>query len=547
MINFLFLFIYFDNEQIQINFVLIVILNKTWRKMKRAIFMILLLALCGSCGSRESSATIKRSNLAGQWYSADRTELSHSIDRLLARPAPMTQRRDPLVLVLPHAGYVYSGGVAAAGYQTLGAAGKPAVAADLVVILGPSHYSAFSGCALIDADYYETPLGRVRLESGIAERLGKNPLFRSNPSVFEREHSIEIHLPFLQRIFGSAIERDISVLPVLVGGLHGGDAARAAGAIAAEVAGKHPLFIISSDFTHYGPRFGYMPFKNETASGTAQKVKKLDEGAIELILKRDIAGFSSYVERTGTTICGRNPLAIAMALPIEGPGAEIIAYDTSGAITGDYENSVSYASIIFYGRLAGSAGASAPDTFALTEQDRLFLLRAARDNIRSWLDKKRGIRFFPTDVPESCLEKRGVFVTLKKQGALRGCIGYIIGTMPLIQGVLDASYNAAFRDPRFGPLAREELKEVAIEISVLTAPVPVRSAEEIQTGRDGLIVERGRYRGLLLPQVAVEQGWGRERFLDETCRKAGLPAGAWKDGTTAVSRFQAIVFGEKTK
>ncbi|MBN1497359.1 MAG: AmmeMemoRadiSam system protein B [Spirochaetes bacterium] len=515
--------------------------------MKRAIFMIMLLALCGSCGSRESSATIKRSNLAGQWYSADRTELSRSIDRLLARPAAVFQRRDPLILVLPHAGYAYSGGIAAAGYRALGTVGKPAVTTDLVVILGPSHYSAFSGCALIDADYYETPLGRVRLERGVAERLGKNALFRHNPSMYEREHSIEIHLPFLQRIFGSAIERDISVLPVLVGELDDREAARAAGAIAAAVAGKHPLFIISSDFTHYGPRFGYMPFKNETASGTAQKLKKVDRDAIEFILKRDIAGFSSYVERTGITICGRNPIKIAMALPIEGPGAEIIAYDTSGAITGDYENSVSYASIIFYGRLAGSAGAAAPDTFALAEQDRLFLLRAARDNIRSWLEKKRGIRFFPTDVPKTCLEKRGVFVTLKKKGALRGCIGYIVGTMPLIQGVLDASYNAAFRDPRFGPLGRDELKEIAIEISVLTAPVPVRSVKEIQTGRDGLIVERGRYRGLLLPQVAVEQGWGPERFLDETCLKAGLPAGAWKDGITTVSRFQAIVFGEEAK
>ncbi len=514
--------------------------------MKKLIFLIAILALCASCASPESSAKVKKSNLAGQWYPADRAELARQVDGLLARPVSgSVPRRDQLLLILPHAGYMYSGGVAAAGYRAIGGAGKPAVAPGLVVIIGPSHSRAFSGCALLDADRYETPLGRVRMETGAAERLVANSLFSINPAAFEREHSIEIHLPFLQRIFGRALEKEIRVLPVLVGELDDGGAARAAAAITAAVAGEKTLFIVSSDFTHYGPNFGYLPFKHDSAQGSRVRLKNLDDGAVERIMKRDLAGFSAYLERTGATICGKNPIKIAMSLPIDGFRSEKVAYDTSGNITGSYDNSVSYAAIIFTGRLAGAATAAPAGSVDLSGSDKRFLLKAARDNIQSWLVKKRGIRFFPDRVPEACLEKRGVFVTLKKRGELRGCIGYIAGIKPIIQGVLDNSYNAAFKDPRFGPVTAGEMKDIAIEISVLTEPSPVRSVEEVRTGRDGLIVERGPYRGLLLPQVAVEQGWDRERFLDEACRKAGLPAGAWKDGVTMVFRFQANVFGEK--
>jgi MEMO1 family protein len=515
--------------------------------MKRFILMIAILALCASCASRESSAKVKKSNLAGRWYPAEQVELARQIDSFLKGTLTGHDGRNPLVMVLPHAGYAYSGPVAGAGYRILGTSGKPAVAPGLIVIIGPSHYSAFGGCSLIDAEYFETPLGRVKIDTGAADRLLESGLFRRNPSAFEQEHSIEIHLPFLQRIFRNALEKDLPVLPILAGEMDDAGATRAAGSIAAAVSGMRPLFIISSDFTHYGPNFGYEPFKNTGSNSSKIKLKGLDDGAVEFIVKKDLAGFSGYAEKTGITICGRNPIKIALALPVDDFRAERVAYDTSGNITGSYANSVSYEAILFSGRLKGAAPAVGTDAFPLTDGEKQYLLRAARDNIRSWFDKKRGIRFFPTDVPKNCLEKRGVFVTLKKHGELRGCIGYLTGLKPLVQAVLDNSYNAAFKDPRFEPLAADELKDITIEISVLTEPAPVRSADEIRTGRDGLIVERGPYRGLLLPQVAEEQGWDRNRFLDETCRKAGLPAGSWKDGETKIYRFQAIVFGEGLK
>jgi AmmeMemoRadiSam system protein A len=284
-----------------------------------------------------------------------------------------------------------------------------------------------------------------------------------------------------------------------------------------------------------------MPLKNNTSISAG--LKELDSGAIDFILKKDLNGFATYIEKTEITICGRNAIKIALALPMAYFKAEKIFYDTSGNITGDYTNSVSYASILFCGSLKNAAKASTGST-ELTPDDKRFLIKTARENIVSWLKNGKGI-ILPKNISNNCMLNRGAFVTLKMQGNLRGCIGYFIAEKPLIQTILDNSYNAAFRDLRFMPLQPEELKDISIEISVLTDPVLVKSVNEIRTGRDGLIIENGMRRGLLLPQVAVEQGWDRGSFLSNTCLKAGLPPGAWKESATKIYRFQAIVFGEE--
>ncbi len=510
--------------------------------MKKFLNIIISVLIIVSCNALDSSAKIKKSALAGTWFSSNPTELKTQIDVLLGKNR-IYMGKTPLVLILPHAGYTYSGKTAADGYQYLGAPGNSACDADLILLIGPSHYAGFHGCAVLDADFIETPLGNVKINKEVAVRLSGDSLFRKDSSPFEMEHSLEIHLPFLQRIFRNRMAGDIQVLPILVGEIDDAEAVRAANSIAAAIAGARPLFIISTDFTHYGEGFRYEPFRHTDVRTTAAELKKLDTGAIDLILKKDLPGFSSYCKKTGITICGRNPVKIALALPVEDFEARLAAYDTSGAMTGDYARTVSYAAIIFSGRLRGS-GARAGEQGDLTHEERAFLLKAARDNISSWLEKGRGIQIFPTDAPKNTLARRGVFVTLKKSGALRGCIGYVIGIKPLVLAVLDNSYNAAFKDPRFGPLAAEELKGITIEISVLTVPREVRSVDEIQVGRDGLIVERGSNRGLLLPQVATEQGWDRNTFLDQTCNKAGLRPGAWKDADTKLLRFRAEVFGE---
>jgi hypothetical protein len=510
---------------------------------KRVSLILIILIALFSCTAKESSATVKKSALAGRWYSSNAAELAGQIDSLLEGAIVKKDCPDPLFLVIPHAGYQYSGITAAAGYRTIGITGKSTINPDLIVILGPSHYKVFHGCAMIQAEYFETPLGRARVDTRIAGKLLAASLFKTDPSAFEQEHSIEIHLPFLQRIFGNRLTGEIQILPILVGELNDADARLAAAKIASAVAGTRSLFIISSDFTHYGPNFGYLPFKN-TGIGMASKIKELDFGALHFILRKDLDGFSNYIKKTEITICGKNPIKIALALPMSSYRAENISYDTSGSVTGDYANSVSYASVLVCGSMK-SAGEEGKVPCAITLDDKKFLVKAARDNIISWLDTGKGINFLTAAVPDNCLVKRGAFVTLKSRGYLRGCIGYVSAEMPLIQTVLHCSYNAAFRDPRFMPVRSDELMDISIEISVLSDALPVRMPDEIKTGRDGLIVERGRQRGLLLPQVAVEQGWDRYTFLSQTCVKAGLPPGAWKESATRIYRFEAIVFSEE--
>jgi len=179
---------------------------------------------------------------------------------------------------------------------------------------------------------------------------------------------------------------------------------------------------------------------------------------------------------------------------------------------------------------------------SLTIDDRLFLLRLARETIARRLEGRPLPE--PDLRPGPLTEPRGAFVTLKRGGELRGCIGHVVGIEPLWRSVRENAINAAFHDPRFPPLDPTELPGVEIEVSALTPLEPVRSPDEVQVGVHGVMIERGPFRGLLLPQVPTEYGWDRETFLDHTCRKAGLPPGCWKDPSTRIEVFSADVFSE---
>jgi len=178
----------------------------------------------------------------------------------------------------------------------------------------------------------------------------------------------------------------------------------------------------------------------------------------------------------------------------------------------------------------------------LDREQRQWLLALARSTINARLKNEP----LPDDPPPSgpLLENRGAFVTLSLDGALRGCIGHVIGSEPLWSSVRSNAINAAFRDPRFSPLTDEEFGSIEIEVSALTPLWTVSSPGEITIGRDGLIIERGIHRGLLLPQVAERYGWTPEEFLDQTCRKAGMAPGCWRKEDAEVSAFSADVFGE---
>jgi len=178
----------------------------------------------------------------------------------------------------------------------------------------------------------------------------------------------------------------------------------------------------------------------------------------------------------------------------------------------------------------------------LRPEEQAWLLRQARESIARHLAGDP----LPSDPPPSEVlkERSGVFVTLHMDGNLRGCIGMPLPQQPLFQGVRENAVEAAFHDPRFPPLQATELTRIHIEISVMTPPRRVAGPEEVEVGRDGIIISRGGRRGLLLPQVPVEQGWSHDQYLDYGCMKAGLPSDAWHRGVE-IETFQAMVFGEK--
>jgi len=279
---------------------------------------------------------VKHSTLGGTWYPADPGELRDAIDRWLDE-AP--QAAAAAAVVAPHAGYQYSGAVAAAAYRRLRGA-----VCQRVVILAPSHRVSFHGVAVLEAEAFSTPLGRVEVDRVVAS-LADGRLVRADPRPFEGEHSLEIQLPFLQRVLPGA-----SVVPLLFGHMAPADHDALGNTLERLAQGESgTIFAVSSDFTHYGWRFGYEPFPADGPDSVRARLRELDMGAIRPILEGNADAFTHYIERTGATVCGRVPLTAFLTWAGARQQGELVGYRTSLDLTGDYEHVVSYAAIAFAG------------------------------------------------------------------------------------------------------------------------------------------------------------------------------------------------------
>jgi len=277
--------------------------------------------------------SVKEPHLAGRWYPAAPAELARRVEELLG--AGGSPRPGVVAVVVPHAAYQYSGPTAARAFAAAGAGVRRAI------VLAPSHFAGFRGAALLPMSGYRTPLGVVPIDAEAAAALGRASLVRPNPALFMREHAVEIQLPLLQ-----GLAPECALVPLLVGSLEPGDAAALAAALRALLE-PGTLLVASSDLTHYGRRFDYLPVPPTDASAVAAAVRRLDEGALERIVARDADGFAAYVERTGATICGRHPIEVLLRALPAGARGERLAYTTSLEVSGDYEHTVSYAAVAF--------------------------------------------------------------------------------------------------------------------------------------------------------------------------------------------------------
>lgn len=508
--------------------------------MKRLIFtlvsVLFFVLFIPSCTRAQNKTMVRPSALAGSWYPADKDSLKKAITGYLQPASAQKSNNDvspyrTVALIEPHAGYAYSGKAAASGYNLIKGRHYKRV-----IILAPSHYAYFRGISLSPADYFETPLGRVPVDRNACGILLKKSGFSSDAGAHSKEHSIEIQLPFLQSVL-----EDFKIVPLLVGEVNGREYQTFAESIK-PIIDDETLLVASSDFTHYGSRFGYVPFRENIA----ENLNRLDMGAEGFILKKDAEGFVKYFEDTGITVCGRKPIAILLNLLDEQSSGRLLSYYTSGDVTGDYNNSVSYAATIFYEPEKREKEEKQKDVIRyLSDEEKKTLIKIAREVLTRYLSgESADDRFLDTfNITEKLKEERGVFVTLTKRSMLRGCIGYVRGVGPLYQAVRDNTINAASRDPRFEPVKPDEGKECDIEISVLTVPEAMSDVMDFEIGRHGLIIEKGWSRGLLLPQVPVEYGWDKITFLKQLSEKAGLPPDAYKSGAK-MWRFEAQIFSE---
>ena len=477
-----------------------------------------------------SASQILASTIAGSWYPGNPVQLKAMIDSFLA-PCPVPEKPCN-VIVVPHAGYPYSGPTAGYAYAAV-----DSKKIRRVILLAPSHRYGIRDLAVLPmADAVSTPLGTIPLDTDMRNAMLGKAMFRADDGVHRLEHSTQIQYPFLQHCLD-----DFKILPVIVGNL----SSRAANALVDDV-----LLVISSDFIHYGSDFDYEPFPQDTEA----KTRKLNLDAADAICKRDVARFERIVDESGATICGREPIRAALRMLPDGCTGSVLHYATSSDESRDFSRFVCYCSIGFQAEFPPAperteAGTEV-DSGTLSAADKSFLLDLARRAIQYALNT----RMIPTadalDVNQAALspalrKNMGAFVTLtmKQNHRLRGCIGEIQPYRPLWKAVLGRAVDAAFRDPRFLPLTAQEFADVEIEISALTPAVPVGSWHDIVIGRHGMTLTKNGRSAVFLPQVAPEQGWDIEETLTNLAMKAGLPPDAWREGAS-FTMFEAIVFHE---
>ncbi len=451
--------------------------------------------------------------VSGQFYPGSPETLKKTVQNFLNKAAskPNSAVR---AIVVPHAGYPYSGPVAAESFKSV-----QGLKVDTIIVVGFTHQTPIRGVFVETAQACETPLGKVPVNQTVAKQIRDfNPLLNEKPLGDLREHSIEVQIPFLQETF-----KNFSIVPVYIGTQNRETAAVLADALAKVAQDPKTLFVFSTDLCHYEPD---------------SIVKQRDSRLISLLEESNPDDLATENEQGKIEACGIGPLLTFLRLQQKMGWAKpkLLKQATSGDITGDRSSVVGYAAL----EVSGSTEPKDPTTLADTDKKKL--LEFVRSVLRARLTK---------DIPEPKLdvsakildENRGVFVTLRKHGDLRGCIGRIISNQPVRAILKDITLDSALRDPRFPPVKGDELNDLQIEISILTIPTPVSSYKDVRLGTDGIIVEYGFKGGVFLPDVATETGWNQETFFLHCARdKAGL--GENEIPKAKISIFQTEAFQE---
>jgi len=479
--------------------------------MKKMSWAAAILAIvCVSVGAGQD---VQRPVAAGLYYPAGAAELRALVDGYLAGAPARTAGSDRLLaLVAPHAGYSYSGSMAGRAYGLV--RGGPY---DVVVIIGPSHKYGFRGCSIYPKGGFETPLGVAAVDADAAAAISRAGGFDFVPEAYAEEHSVEVQIPFAQRALPAA-----KIVPIVMGDQSEAAAKALAAALAKGLSGRRALVVASTDLSH-----GLAP-TDATARDEAT-TRLIEEFKTDVILRG--------MARGENIMCGGGPVAAALLYAKQSGPARVEVLGRTDSLAGG--GSPDW--IVGYLAAAVFAGEKKAEEFLLSADEKKVLLALAREAVSRFVSKREVV--VPPADRASFLIPRAAFVTIRKRGELRGCIGYIEPVLPLAQTVVQVAIAAATEDTRFPAVTAAELGNLEFEVSVLTPLRELANPRSVEVGRHGLVIARDGRRGLLLPQVATENRWDRETFLAQACLKAGLPPDAWRKGAT-VEVFEAIVFRE---
>jgi len=474
--------------------------------------------------SYSETGEIREPAVAGSFYPNDPVVLKKQIRGFLDNVPEEKIEGKIIALISPHAGYMYSGQVAAFGYKLLEGSDF-----NRVIVIAPSHRAHFHGASVYNKIGYKTPLGIVPVDRDLCNRIiAQDKMISYYPQAHTQEHSLEVHVPFLQIVL-----KEFRLVPIVMGSQDFDTCRILSEAILKAIRDERVLIVASSDLSHFH-RY--------------DKAVSLDKTVLDHIDKLDAGGLEQDLKDGRCEACGGGPIVTAMLISekLGANKAKVLNYANSGDITGDKSGVVGYAAAVLYknqGETKNKEIERAGVDLGLNKEEKKTLLSIAKTAIECRVKNQNLPKF---DIRSDTLrEKRGAFVTLHKHGSLRGCIGNIHGNKPLYITIEEMAIASAFNDPRFKPVTEGEIKDLDIEISVLTPLRKIDNVEDIQVGKHGIYIEKGYYSGLLLPQVATEYRWDSTTFLEQTCNKAGLPKSAWKDKDTRIYIFSADIFSEE--
>ncbi len=491
----------------------------------------LIVILLNNCSSSQrenqksakmATENIRKAVVAGQFYPADPGELKEMINHFLSNVPDQPGLNNIIGLICPHAGYVYSGQTAAYSYKLV-----QGNEYDAVIVIAPSHRESIEGASIWNKGAYQTPLGLVPVNETLAnEIMTQEPAIQALTAGHRAEHSLEVQLPFLQQTV-----RNLSIIPIVIQDYSLSNCQRIAKGIARAVKGKKILLVASTDLYH-GENY--------------KKCVESTKVTLDKIIRMEPEKLYESFEEEKSQACGAGPVVIVelIAKELSANKAVLLTQTNSNDVMGERGGYVvGYGAVAIYRNSSDKKNKKEVGVdMGLSLEDKKQLLEIARKTIETAVKGEKIPEF--TISSEILKENRGAFVTIHKKNQLRGCIGYIVGYKPLHITVKEMAQAAALRDPRFPPVRPAELKDLHLEISVLTPIQTIKNIEEIEVGKHGIIIERGYNSGLLLPQVATENNWDRTTFLEHTCQKAGLPNNSWKEPGTVIKIFSADVFSQ---